>query len=34
MQYPPLAQSQLAIIAAGGWRAQLEARVAAMRAKG
>ena len=29
-QYTPLDASQLAIIAAGGWRAQLEARVARM----
>ena len=31
-QYQPLAASQLEIITAGGWRAQLEARVTAMRA--
>ena len=32
IQYQPLADSQLEIIASGGWRAQLEARVARMRA--
>jgi len=32
-QYTPLSPSQLAIIASGGWRAQLEARVAKMRGK-
>lgn len=32
IQYQPLAASQLEIIAAGGWRAQLEARVARLRA--
>jgi 3-isopropylmalate/(R)-2-methylmalate dehydratase small subunit len=30
LQYKPLEAAQLAIIAAGGWRAQLEARVAQM----
>jgi 3-isopropylmalate/(R)-2-methylmalate dehydratase small subunit len=33
LQYEPLDSSQLAIIAAGGWRAQLEARVARMVGK-
>jgi 3-isopropylmalate/(R)-2-methylmalate dehydratase small subunit len=33
LQYQPLAASQLEIIAVGGWRPQLEARVAGMRGK-